>query len=309
MERDVIFQTFAICKNYKDFKALDNVSMTIHEGDIYGFVGENGAGKTTLIRIASGLIHPTSGDYALFGVSSDSSEIENVKKQTAAIVEAVALNKGMTALENLRLQCYLAGIEKTDEQLIELIKDVGLDPTTIEKKKSGAFSLGMRQRLGLAIALVGDPKFVLLDEPMNGLDPQGFVDMREAILNLNKKGVTFLISSHILSELDKICTCVGFLSHGRLLKELSTEELHDKARHKIIINVKKTDKVKRLLVEYFKLKEVKTEGNARYIYDLIDINDVISFLVANKIIVNGIYATEETIEDFYRELMGMEGSL
>ena len=309
MEQKPVFQTFAISKQYKEFKALDGVSMSIYEGDIYGFVGENGAGKTTLIRLACGLIHETSGEFAIFGISNKDGAIGQARRRTASIVESVAVNRGLTAVENLKLQCYLAGINKTKEELNQIIADVGLDPKAIEKKKAGSFSLGMRQRLGLAIALISDPEFVLLDEPMNGLDPQGFVDMREAILNLNKKGVTFLISSHILSELDKICTRVGFLSHGHLLEELSIDELHDKARRKISIRVKDVDKVAKKIADGLKLKETKVEGEYFNIYDLVDINDVVKFLVENKINVEGISSNEETIEDYYRQLMMKEPSL
>ena len=306
MEQKPILQTFSLTKIYKGYKALDGVSMSIYEGDIYGFVGENGAGKTTLIRLVSGLILPNEGEYALFGVSNKDRNIENVKKQSSAIVESVAVARGMTALENLRLECLTSGVKKSDDELTQLLRDVGLDPDALVKKKAGSFSLGMRQRLGLAMALVSDPKFVLLDEPMNGLDPQGFVDMREAILRLNQQGVTFLISSHILSELDKVCTRVGFLSHGKLLEELSIDELHEKARRKIIIRVKKPEELKDLLCKSFKLEETKIEGESLIIYDALDINDVINTLAKDQIHIEGIYAGEETIEDYYRELMGVE---
>ena len=306
MDQTPIFQTFALSKHYKESKAVDNLSMTVYEGDIYGFVGENGAGKTTLIRLACGLIHPSGGEYALFGTSNTDPAFGKASKQLSAIVEAVAVNRGMTALENLRLECKIAGIEKTDEELTKLIKDVGLDAESLVKKKVGGFSLGMRQRLGLAIALVSEPKFILLDEPMNGLDPQGFVDMRETILRLNKQGVTFLISSHILSELDKICTRVGFLSHGRLLKELSIAELRDLARGKIVIGVQNAEEVLKKLSGKFEIKESKIEGDRITIYDALDINEIIAFLASNKIRIETIYAGEETIEDYYRQLMGME---
>ena len=290
MDKNPVFQTFSLTKSYKGFKAVDAVSMNIYEGDVYGFVGENGAGKTTLIRLACGLIHETSGEYALFGVLNTSKEIVNEQKKLAAIVESVAVNRGMSALDNLRLQAKIAGIEKSDEELNKLIDEVGLDHKAIEKKKAGSFS----------------PKFILLDEPMNGLDPQGFVDMRETILRLNKLGVTFLISSHILSELDKICTRVGFLSHGKLLTELSIDELHDKTRRKISIRVKDADDVSEKLVKNFDIKESKVEGENIIIYDALDINEVMAFLVSKKIKVEGISSSEETIEDFYRELMNGE---
>ena len=303
MERKVVFQTFALSKYYKEFKAVDNVDMTIYEGDIYGFVGENGAGKTTLIRLVCGLIQASGGDYQIFGASSQDSGIIEARRQTAAIVEAVALCRTLTALDNLKLHSKLIGVNKTDEELNQALEEVGLDTKAIAKKKVGNFSLGMRQRLGLAIVLLSDPKFVLLDEPMNGLDPKGFIDIRETILRLNKKGVTFLISSHILSELDKICTRVGFLTHGRLVKEIDFDELHQLARKKIVIRVKNTEKVVESLKKQFNLQEIKIDGEFITIFDSLDINDIMKYFVDQKIKVESISSTEETIEDFYQQLI------
>ena len=303
MEQKVVFQTFALSKQYKEFKAVDEVNMTIYEGDIYGFVGENGAGKTTLIRLACGLIHPTSGDYTIFGTSSQDVSICFARKKTAAIVEAVALCRSMTALDNLKLHANLVGIHKTDEELNQILEDVGLEAKSLTKKKVGNYSLGMRQRLGLALALLSDPKFVILDEPMNGLDPQGFIDVRETILKLNKKGVTFLISSHILSELDKICTRVGFLTHGRLVKEISFDELHQIARKKISLRIKNAEKVSQLLIKQFDLKEVKLDGDFINIYDTLDVNDLLKYIYSQNLIIESISTSEETIEDFYQQLI------
>ena len=303
MEQKIVFQTFALSKQYKEFKAVDEVNMTIYEGDIYGFVGENGAGKTTLIRLACGLIHPTSGDYTIFGVSSQDVSICFARKKTAAIVEAVALCRSMTALDNLKLHANLVGIQKSDEELNQILDDVGLESKSLTKKKVGNYSLGMRQRLGLALALLSDPKFVILDEPMNGLDPQGFIDIRETILKLNKKGVTFLISSHILSELDKICTRVGFLNHGRLVKEISFDELHQIARKKISLRIKNADQILPLLVKQFDLKEVKIDGDFITIYDTLDVNELLKYIYAQGLVIESISTSEETIEDFYQRLI------
>ena len=303
MEQKVVFQTFALSKLYKEFKAVDAVDMTIYEGDIYGFVGENGAGKTTLIRLACGLIHPTSGDYSIFGVSSQQEGIAKARSKTAAIVEAVALCRSMTALDNLKLHANLVGIQKSDAEFNHLLDEVGLESKALSKKKVGNFSLGMRQRLGIALALLSNPKFVILDEPMNGLDPQGFIDVRETILKLNKQGVTFLISSHILSELDKICTRVGFLTHGRLVKEISFDELHQLARKKISLRIKDAEKVSKLLTEHFDLKEVKLDGDFIYIYDTLDVNDLMKFIFSQQLVVESISSSEETIEDFYQQLI------
>ena len=303
MEQKVVFQTFALSKYYKQFKAVDAVDMTIYEGDIYGFVGENGAGKTTLIRLACGLIRPTSGDYAIYGVSSQEPGIFEARSKTAAIVEAVALCRSLNALDNLKLHANLVGVNKTVDELNEMLENVGLDSKGIAKKKVGNFSLGMRQRLGIALALLSNPKFVILDEPMNGLDPQGFIDVRETILKLNKQGVTFLISSHILSELDKICTRVGFLTHGRLVKEISFDELHQIARKKISLRIKNADNVSKLLIKHFNLQDVKVEGEFITIYDILDVNELMKFIFSQQLVVESISSSEETIEDFYQQLI------
>ncbi len=303
MEQKVVFQTFALSKHYKEFKAVDAVDMTIYEGDIYGFVGENGAGKTTLIRLACGLIHPTSGDYAIFGSTSQEPGIFKARSKTAAIVEAVALCRSLTALDNLKLHANLVGVHKTDDELNQLLDNVGLESKSLTQKKVGNFSLGMRQRLGIALALLSDPKFIILDEPMNGLDPQGFIDVRETILKLNKQGVTFLISSHILSELDKICTRVGFLTHGRLVKEISFDELHQIARKKISLRIKNAEEVSKTLISHFNLQEVKIEGDFINIYDTLDVNDLMKFIFSQGLVVESISSSEETIEDFYQQLI------
>ena len=178
-----ILKTHDLSKRYKTYYALDKVSMTIEEGDIYGFVGENGAGKTTLIRAITGLIS-SYGSYELFGVSSKSEQIYEKRRLVSSIVEAASINKSMTAQENIRLQAFAHGTKIDDEKISSLLNKVGLDEKKIAKKKAKDFSLGMRQRLGIALCLINNPKFIILDEPMNGLDPSGFIEVRELILFL-----------------------------------------------------------------------------------------------------------------------------
>lgn len=298
-----VLETIGLTKKYKEQYAVKGVNMHIHEGDIYGFVGENGAGKTTIIRLITGLAAPTEGEYTLFGVKNKEKEIYKAREKVAGIVETVSINRSMNALNNLKLQCYLTGAKKTDKELIELLKSVGLNPNALKKKKAGHYSLGMRQRLGLAIAMVSGPKFIILDEPMNGLDPKGFIAIREAVVNLNKLGVTFLISSHILAELDKICTRIGFISHGTLLEEISIEDLRDKERKKVFVECDNIDEVTDKLKEKFSLVDYKIEGTKLYIYDEIDINDLIAYVVKNKIHVTNIGGLQDTIEDYYMSLM------
>ena len=300
----LVLETRGLTKKYKDHVVVDHVNMHIEEGDVYGFVGENGAGKTTIIRLISGLAAPTSGDYSLFGIPSRSGEIVNARRKMGGIVEAVSLCPSMTAKENIDFQCTLTGKAMTDEEKSALLRRVGLDPQAIEKKKAGSFSLGMRQRLGIALTLSSDPTFIILDEPMNGLDPTGFIEVRDVIHDLSREGITFLISSHILSELDKVCTKIGFLSHGKLLKELSIAELHDASKARIAVEAEDVEGVGRALTAALSLTDVQTQDNALFIFDPVDINDVIRVLVEENLRVTNVGKREDTIETYYMNLIG-----
>ena len=300
----LVLETNSLTKKYKQHVAVDHVNMHIEKGDIYGFVGENGAGKTTIIRLVSGLASPNEGDYNLFGVNSNDKAILKTREKVSGIVEAVSLTPSLTAANNIKFQAILANKTLSDEEINTLISRVGLNPKEIESKKVGSFSLGMRQRLGIAITLINDPEFIILDEPMNGLDPKGFIEVRDTIIELNKQGITFLISSHILSELEKVCTKIGFISHGKLLKELSIKELHQQSKPRIEIEVKDAKKVAEILSEKLKLKSVEVDGELINVYDSIDLNEVMKCLVKNNIVVLNISKKEDTIETYYMKLMG-----
>ncbi len=236
---EYVLKTDALCKQYKKAKALDGLSMHVPKGAIYGFVGKNGAGKTTLIRLICGLSKPTAGNYTLYGTKSGDKEIEQIRKHIGAVVENPALTFDMTAEENLRQQYRILGLSSFDG-IKELLELVGLDNTG--KKKVKAFSLGMKQRLGIAMALAGEPDFLVLDEPTNGLDPQGIIELRELILKLNhEKGITFLISSHILDELSRIATHYGVIDHGKMVKEFSAQELEKECGKYINIRAEVSD--------------------------------------------------------------------
>ena len=300
----LVLETNSLTKKYKQHVAVDHVNMHIEKGDIYGFVGENGAGKTTIIRLVCGLAAPCGGDYNLFGVNSNSNEILKAREKVSGIVEAVSLTPSMTAVDNIKFQAILANKKLNDHEINILISRVGLNPKEIENKKVGSFSLGMRQRLGIAITLINDPEFIILDEPMNGLDPKGFVEVRDTIVELNKQGITFLISSHILSELEKVCTKIGFISHGKLLKELTIQELHQQSKPRIEIETKEPSEVAEVLEKKLGIKSYEIEKSFICIYDSIDINDVMKCLVKNSITVLNICKKDDTIETYYMKLMG-----
>ena len=299
-----VLETSGLTKKYNLNVAVDHVNMHIEKGDIYGFVGENGAGKTTIIRMISGLAKPTEGTFKLFGIDNSDKNIFKAKKKLGGIVEAVSLNTSMTAIENINLEALIVGKKLSIEEKEKLLIKVGLNPKAIEKKKVGSFSLGMRQRLGIALTLISEPEFIILDEPMNGLDPKGFIEIRDIILELNKEGITFLISSHILSELDKICNKIGFISHGKLIKELTMDDIHNQSKSRIVIEASNLEEIKNKLEEKLELKDIKISGNELYIYDLIDINEILKFIVKEKITIKNINKLEDTIESYYMKLLG-----
>lgn len=223
-----MLETNALCKRYRDFTALNGLDMHIPKGSIYGFVGRNGAGKATLIRLICGLQEPTGGSFTLYGAKNTDARIGRSRRRMGAVVETPSIYMDMTAEENIRQQYLVLGLPSMDGAQ-ELLRLVGLDGTG--KKKAKNFSLGMRQRLGIAVALGGSPDFLVLDERVNGLDPQGIVEMRELILKLNReRGITVLISSHILDELSRLATHYGFIDGGHMVKEMSAEELEMRCR-------------------------------------------------------------------------------
>ena len=213
---EYVLRTNGLCKHYRDFKALNGLTMSVPKGSIYGFVGKNGAGKTTLIRLVCGLQLPTSGDFELYGVKCSDKAISKSRRRMGAVVETPSIYLDMTAEDNLKQQYRILGLPSFDG-ISELLKLVGLDNTG--RKKAKNFSLGMRQRLGIAVALCGSPDFLVLDEPINGLDPQGIIEIRELILKLNREQkITVLISSHILDELSRLATHYGFIDSGSIVR-------------------------------------------------------------------------------------------
>lgn len=225
---DYVLTTNSLSKKYKNFQALNNLTMHVPKGGIYGFVGKNGAGKTTLIRLICGLQHPTSGNFELYGIRNTDQTISKSRRRMGAVVETPSIYLDMTAEDNLKQQYRFLGVPGFDG-VKDLLRLVGLE--NAGKKKARNLSLGMKQRLGIAVALCGNPDFLVLDEPTNGLDPQGIIDIRELIIKLNREQqITILISSHILDELSRLATHYGFIDSGRIVKEMSAQELEAACR-------------------------------------------------------------------------------
>ena len=258
---DDILTADALWKTYRDFHALSGLSMRVPRGAIYGLVGRNGAGKTTLIRLICGLQSPTSGSYTLFGMDSKSRDIHKARRRMGAVVETPSIYLDLSAADNIKEQYRVLGIP-SDAGVNDLLELVGLSGTG--RKKARNFSLGMRQRLGIAIALAGDPDFLVLDEPVNGLDPQGIIETRELILKLNReRQITVLISSHILDELSRLATHYGFIDGGRMVKEISAHQLEAACRKSLRVEVTDTRVLARVLdgmgIEYKILPEGKAD--------------------------------------------------
>lgn len=298
---DYVLETNSLCKSYKRFKALNGLSMHVEKGSIYGLVGKNGAGKTTLIRIICALQKPTAGEYSLYGKKNTDKDIASSRRRLGAVVETPSIYLDMTARQNIEQQYRILGMPSFDniDGLLEL---VGLANT--KKKKAKNFSLGMRQRLGIAIALAGNPDFLVLDEPVNGLDPQGIIEIRELILKLNREyNITVLISSHILDELSKLATHYGFVDNGVILKEISAKELEKSCRKAVRIEV---DDIKNLAVV---LDELKIEYNIisqtqADIYSDVNVSQLVLKLAEKNCNVKSMQERDESLESYYMSLLG-----
>lgn len=298
---EYILETNNLEKRYKDFKALNHLNIHIENGSIYGLIGKNGAGKTTLIRIICGLQEPTNGTYTIYGEKNNGSNIASVRKRMGAIIETPSIYREMTARDNLIEQYKLVG-QPSLEGIDELLKLVGLENTG--KKKAKNFSLGMKQRLGIAISLANNPDFLILDEPINGLDPQGIIEIRELILKLNKElRITILISSHYLDELSKIATHYGFLDNGSIIKEISSEELMKKMEHKIELKVSN----QKDFVKHFEENGISYEvidNKTINVYGKYNLSKLMAELSKKNLIADEVHEQEETLENYYINLIG-----
>ena len=295
---ETVLRTVGLTKRFGRASAVDHVSMTVNKGDIYGFIGKNGAGKTTFMRVVLGLSAPTEGTVELFGGLSP----EEAGKKIGALIEAPGIFPHCTAKENMK---RFAILKDEDESKIDGLLDfVGLGD--VGNKKAGKFSLGMKQRLGIAIAMLGDPELLILDEPVNGLDPTGMKEIRDLILRLNReKGITVLISSHLLDELSKIVTRSGIINNGVLVDEIDASEMKAKTGHRLIIVVDDVEKAVSLLEKEVGKDSIGINGHAIGLSSGLDRTaELNALLVKNGVAVSSLSVKTDGLEKYFIEKVG-----
>ncbi|BAQ14059.1 bacitracin ABC transporter ATP-binding protein [Clostridium botulinum B2 128] len=298
-----ILKTYNLTRKYGTTAVVDNINMNIKKGEIYGFLGRNGAGKTTTLRMIMGLIYPTKGEYELFGKKMGDREVFG---RIGAIIETPGFYPNLTARENLDIHRRLMGIPNK-EYVDEALEIVGLTNYDIKKKKVKKYSLGMKQRLGVARALLHKPELLILDEPTNGLDPVGIKEMRETLLDLNKKKeITILVSSHILGEIQQLATKIGIIHNGKLLEEIDYKSFEKKNRHYINLRVDNDKRAVTILEKSMNIKDYEvTEPNRIRIYEMLDkSNDVAKKMISEGVDVYEVNIMNDTLEDYFVRLTG-----
>ena len=298
---ELLLQTRNLTKQYGRHRAVDDVNMHIKKGAIYGFIGRNGAGKTTCLKMISGLSTPSYGEIEMFGYKGK--DLQKVRSRVGCLIEAPGLYGNMSAYDNLNIKCKLTGIKKKG-YIEELLKTVGLD--AVGEKKTKHYSLGMKQRLGIALALVGEPDLLILDEPINGLDPQGIVEVRETIQKLAKeRGMTICISSHILEELSKLATDYGIIHNGCLVQELTREELMKKCSERIELTLDNPKQAIPVLDDMGFSSYQVIDKEHIYIFERLGESARLNMELAKAgIPVKGISITSEELENYFLRLTG-----
>ena len=298
-----IMETQNLTKTYGTKDAAKDINIHIREGEIYGLIGRNGAGKTTIMRMISGLSNPTSGTYSLFGKTG--SEMKKMMNKVGVLIENPGLYPKLSAQENIKIKCIGMGVDSSKEYVNNLLDLVGL-PDVSPKKKSGEFSLGMRQRLGIALALVGEPSMIILDEPINGLDPQGIVEVRHTLERLSKeKGITIMISSHILEELSKLADSYGIINEGHLIEQFTSEELHSRCGQFVTIKTSDNDAaIKALNSAGITMTSIDEDGHIRVSEKLDESDLMASAIVKAGVPLKELFITNVSLEDYFISLTG-----
>ena len=296
-----VIQTTDLSKRYKDRWAVDHLDLRVEQGDIYGFIGQNGAGKSTTLKLLCGLARPTQGEALIFGKPVRDSV---ARRRVGALIEQPGLYPDLSGRENLRLCAALLGLDSPERQVEEILRTVGLAPG--EKKPVRHYSMGMKQRLGVGLALLGGPDLLLLDEPINGLDPEGIREMRELLLRLNReRGLTILVSSHILGELSKIATRYGIIQEGRMVEQITAAELEQKCTDYLHLRADQPQKAAVLLERELQLTrwEMRPEGEIR-IYEAVDAKAVGQALTQAGIAIEELGLHRQDLEGYFLERMG-----
>lgn len=295
-------ETTNLSRAFKGKSAVSKLNLHVPEGSIYGFIGQNGAGKSTTQKMICGLLHPDEGTIRLYGKSGDDSEI---RSRIGVIIESPALFPGSTAYENMMMQALNLGVDKPDERIKEILKLVGLSETGTKKAK--LFSLGMKQRLAIGQTLLGDPKLLILDEPTNGLDPQGIIEIRNTLKKINQeRGITILISSHILGELSRIATHYGIIKNGEMIEEIDENSLREMCKEYMTVSTKNNEAAAGLIQKALDGKyPVAVEDNAVHIYHYQDGEAVNRLLTENDIYASEITQHKMDLEEYF--LSAMEG--
>ena len=298
---EYILTTDKLTKAYGSTRAANAVSLHIKKGDVYGLIGRNGAGKTTILKMICGLSHPTSGSVTFMGKTG--AEVSNELHKIGSLIETPGLFPKITAYQNLKIKCILCG-KNSDEYIHSLLKQVGLDHAA--HKPTQNFSLGMKQRLGIALALVGDPEFIVLDEPINGLDPQGIAEMREIIHNLSKeRGMTVIVSSHILDELAKVADSFGIINNGQLIDEFTSEELGRRCGKYVLLKTGDIEKSCQVLSDNgIRKYEVLKDGEIKIYEEIDDTSKLVVALVRANVAVYEIATAQSTLEEYYLNRTG-----
>ena len=296
---EYILRTNTVSKKYTNYYAVDKVSISIKKGEIYGLIGENGAGKSTLMKMIAGLVEPSEGSVERFGNFVPQTE----RYRIGCVIESPALYAELTAKQNLEVFRKAYGLS-SKESVQQILKQVGL--SQYENKIVKKFSLGMKQRLAIGVALLGNPDFLILDEPINGLDPTGIQDMRNFLLKLNREEhITIMISSHILGELSKIATKYGIIKNGKLIEEITAKELNEKCQCCLKIKASDTAQAAILIEKNLHTKnyEILSDNNIR-IFEYVDNPGIVNSLLVNHgISVDECTVTKESLEDYFNEKM------
>jgi ABC-2 type transport system ATP-binding protein len=300
--REIVLQTRNLSKRYKNFTALDNADMTVYREDIYGLVGRNGAGKTTLMKTVTGLTEKSDGEFELFSKKGESAE--NEKRRVGCLIENPAFFGGLTAYQNLKYYAMQKGIADK-RQIDEALALVGL--SDVKNKKFRKFSLGMKQRLGIAFAMLDNPDLIILDEPINGLDPIGISELRETFRKLNReRGITLIISSHILSELYVVANRFLFIDKGKVLKEITKEELDLECSRCIAVKTNDVKSAVTVIEQNMNISDYKVidSGEIRIYDENVKTDELNKVLIKNDVSVQGIYETGISLEDYFKSLVG-----